>query len=144
MEERITEEMRKVEEIGGMAHAVETGYIQREVARQAYLYEKGLQEGKVHKVGVNVYREDEKEEEVQLHEYNPAAAEAQIKSLKEVRRTRDNTKVAQTLRDLEEAARRKENVMPFLLESVKAYATLGEMTRVFKEVYGEFKEPSIF
>jgi methylmalonyl-CoA mutase N-terminal domain/subunit len=144
MEERIAEEMSKVEEIGGMAHAVETGYIQREVARQAYLYEKGLQEEKVHKVGVNIYREDEEEEEVQLHEYNPAAAEAQINSLKEVRRTRDNRRVAQTLRDLEGAARRKENIMPFLLESVKAYATLGEMTRVFKEIYGEFKEPSIF
>jgi methylmalonyl-CoA mutase N-terminal domain/subunit len=144
MEEKITEEMTRVEEIGGMAHAVETGYIQREVARQAYLYEKALQEGRVHKVGVNIYREDEEEEEVQLHEYNPAAAEAQIKSLNEVRRTRDNRKVAQTLKDLEEAARRKENVMPFLLESIRAYATVGEMTRVFKEVYGEFKEPSIF
>ena len=144
MEERITEEMKKVEEVGGMAHAVETGYIQREVAKQAYLYEKALQEGKVHKVGVNIYGEGEEQEEVQLHEYNPAAAEAQIKSLNEVRRTRDNRKVLQTLRDLEKTARRRENVMPSLLESVKAYATLGEMTRVFKEVYGEFKEPSIF
>ncbi len=144
MEERITEEMRKVDEVGGMAHAVETGYIQREVARQAYLYEKALQEGKVHKVGVNIYREEEEEEEVQLHEYNPTTAQAQIKSLEEVRRTRDHRKVAQTLKDLEAAARRKENIMPFLLASVKAYATVGEMARVFKEVYGEFKEPSIF
>jgi methylmalonyl-CoA mutase N-terminal domain/subunit len=136
--------MRKVDEVGGMAHAVETGYIQREVARQAYLYEKALQEGKVHKVGVNIYREEEEEEEVQLHEYNPTAAQAQIKSLKEVRRTRDHRKVAQTLKDLETAARRKDNIMPFLLAAVKAYATVGEMTRVFKEVYGEFKEPSIF
>jgi methylmalonyl-CoA mutase N-terminal domain/subunit len=144
MEEKITEEMGKVDEVGGMAHAVETGYIQREVARQAYLYEKALQEGKVNKVGVNIYREEEEEEEVQLHEYNPTAAQAQIKSLKEVRRTRNQRKVAKTLKDLETAARRKENIMPFLLASVKAYATVGEMTRVFKEVYGEFKEPSIF
>ncbi len=142
--ERITEEMKKVEEMGGMAHAVEMGYIQREVAKQAYLYERALQEGKVHKVGVNIYPEEEAEEEVQLHEYNPAAAGAQIKSLDEVRRTRDQGKVARSLRDLEKAAKRGENVMPHLLESVKAYATLGEMTRVFKEVYGEFKEPSIF
>jgi len=144
MGERITEEMKKVEEMGGMAHAVEMGYIQREVAKQAYLYERALQEGKVHKVGVNIYPEEEAEEEVQLHEYNPAAAEVQIKSLDEVRRTRDQGKVARSLRDLEKAAKRGENVMPYLLESVKAYATLGEMTRVFKEVYGEFKEPSIF
>lgn len=144
MEERITEEMRRVEEIGGMAHAVETGYVQREVAKQAYLYEKVLQEGKVHKIGVNIYGEEEEEEEVQLHEYKSAAAEAQIKSLNEVRRTRDSKRVTQTLKDLEGAAKRKENVMPYLLECVKAYATLGEMTRVFKEAYGEFKEPSIF
>jgi methylmalonyl-CoA mutase N-terminal domain/subunit len=144
MGERITEEMKKVEEMGGMAHAVETGYIQREVARQAYHYERALQEGKVHKVGVNIYPEEEAEEEVQLHEYNPAAAGVQISSLEEVRRTRDQEKVVRSLRDLEKAAKRGENVMPYLLESVKAYATLGEMTRIFKEVYGEFKEPSIF
>jgi len=141
---RITEEMKRVEEMGGMAHAVEMGYIQREVAKQAYLCEKAIQEGKVHKVGVNIYREEEAEEEVQLHEYNPATAEAQISSLDEVRRTRDQGKVARSLKDLEKAAKGRENVMPYLLESVKAYATLGEMTRIFKEVYGEFKEPSIF
>lgn len=144
MEERITEEMEKVEKMGGMAHAVEMGYIQREVAKQAYLYEKALQEGEVHKVGVNIYSEGEDEEEVQLHEYKPAAAEAQISSLNEVRRTRDKRKVVSTLRDLEKAARKGENLMPYLLQSVRAYATMGEMTRVFKEVYGEFKEPSIF
>lgn len=127
-----------------MAHAVKMGYIQREVAKQAYLYEKALQEGRVHKVGVNIYKEEEDEEEVQLHEYNPAAAEAQINSLNEVRRTRDQGKVARSLKELEKAAKKRQNVMPYLLESVKAYATLGEMTRVFKEVYGEFKEPSIF
>jgi len=144
MEEKITEEMKKVEEMGGMAHAVEMGYVQREVARQAYLYEKALQEGKIHKVGVNIYREEEGEEEIELHAYNPAAAEVQIASLNEVRKTRDKRKVATTLRDLERVARKGENVMPYVLEAVKAYATLGEMTRVFKEVYGEFREPSMF
>jgi methylmalonyl-CoA mutase N-terminal domain/subunit len=93
---------------------------------------------------VNIYREEEAEGEVELHEYNLATAEAQVSSLDEVRRTRDQGKVARSLRDLEKAAKRGENVMPYLLESVKAYATLGEMTRIFKEVYGEFKEPSIF
>ncbi len=144
MERRITEEMEEVEKMGGMAHAVEMGYIQKEVAKQAYIYEKALQEGRINKVGVNIYEEEEAEEEVQLHEYNPAAAETQIDSLNEVRRRRDKRKVARSLRDLERAAKKGENVMPFLLESVKAYATLGEMTRVLKGVYGEFKEPSIF
>ncbi len=143
MEEKIIEEMRKIDEIGGMIKAVETGYVQREVARQAYEFEKGIQRGELIKVGVNKYTEGE-EMEVELHEYRWESAEEQIRRLKEIRRQRDNQKVVQLLKDLEKAAREGKNVMPYLLECCKAYATIGEMTKVFKEVYGEFKEPSIF
>jgi len=143
MEQKILEEMKKVDEIGGMIKAVETGYIQREVAKQAYEFEKGIQRGELIKVGVNKYTEGE-EMEVELHEYRWESAEEQIQRLKEVRRERDNRKVLQLLKDLERAAREEKNVMPYLLECCKAYATVGEMTKVFKEVYGEFKEPSIF
>jgi methylmalonyl-CoA mutase N-terminal domain/subunit len=82
--------------------------------------------------------------EVELHEYRQESAEGQIKRLQEVKRERDNRKVVQLLKDLEQAARAEKNVMPYLLECCKAYATVGEMTKVFKEVYGEFREPSIF
>lgn len=143
MEEKILEEMKRVDEMGGMIKAVETGYVQREVARQAYEFEKGVQKGELIKVGVNRYTEGE-EMEVELHEYRPESAEEQIARLREVKRERDGRKVAQTLKDLEGAARQKRNVMPYLLECCKAYATVGEMTKVFKEVYGEFKEPAIF
>jgi methylmalonyl-CoA mutase N-terminal domain/subunit len=144
MEKRISEEMQRIEDLGGMAYAVETGYVQREIARQAYLQEKALQEGKIIKVGVNKYVVEEEEPNIQLHEYNPQVADEQIARLKEVKRERDSRAVIQTLRDLEAAARAKKNVMPYLVEAVKAYATVGEMTAVLKEVYGEFKEPSIF
>lgn len=144
MEKRIREEMQRIEDLGGMAYAVETGYVQREIARQAYLQEKALQEGKIIKVGVNKYVVEEEEPNIQLHEYNPQVADEQIARLKEVKRERDSRAVIQTLRDLEAAARAKKNVMPYLVEAVKAYATVGEMTAVLKEVYGEFKEPSIF
>jgi len=143
MEEKILEEMKRVDEMGGMIKAVETGYVQREVARQAYEFEKGVQKGELIKVGVNKYTEGE-EMEVELHEYRPESAEEQIARLREVKRERDGRKAAQTLKDLEGAARQKRNVMPYLLECCKAYATVGEMTKVFKEVYGEFKEPTIF
>jgi methylmalonyl-CoA mutase N-terminal domain/subunit len=82
--------------------------------------------------------------EVDLHEYRHESVEEQIQRLQEVKRERDNRKVIQTLKDLEKAARDERNIMPYLLECCKAYATVGEMTKVFKEVYGEFKEPSIF
>jgi len=143
MEEKIVEEMKRIDDIGGMIKAVETGYVQREVARQAYEFEKGVQKGELIKVGVNKYTEGE-EMEVELHEYRQESVKEQIQRLQEVKRERDSHKVVQTLQDLEKAAREEKNVMPYLLECCKAYATVGEMTKIFKEVYGEFKEPSLF
>ena len=143
LEQKIVEEMKRIDEIGGMIQAVETGYVQKEVAKQAYEFEKGVQKGELIKVGVNKYTEGE-EMEVDLHEYRQESAEEQIKRLRKVKRERDNRKVSQLLKDLESAARAEKNVMPYLLECCKAYATVGEMTNVFKSVYGEFKEPSIF
>ena len=103
-----------------------------------------MQEGELRKVGVNIYRDEEAVPEVELHDYNAEAATSQIKALQEVKRQRDNKKVAVTLKALVQAAREKKNVMPNLVEAVRAYATVGEMTSVFKSVYGEFKEPDIF
>jgi methylmalonyl-CoA mutase N-terminal domain/subunit len=143
MEQKIVEEMKRIDEIGGMVKAVESGYVQKEVAKQAYEFEKGVQKGELIKVGVNKYTEGE-EMEVELHEYRQESVKEQIQRLREVRRERDNRKVVQLLKNLEKAARDEKNVMPCLLDCCKAYATLGEMTKVFKEVYGEFKEPSIF
>ena len=143
MEEKIMEEMKQVDEIGGMIKAVETGYVQKEVARQAYEFEKGVQKGELIKVGVNKYTEGE-EMEVELHEYRQESVQEQLQRLRDVKRERDNRKVTQTLNDLGKAAREEKNVMPYLLECCNAYATVGEMTKVFKEAYGEFKEPSIF
>jgi len=143
IEGKILEEMEKVEKMGGMVQGVASGYVQREVARQAYEYEKRLQEGKVIKVGVNKYTEGV-DMEVELHEYNEAWAQEQIARLKELKRTRDNKGVKDTLKALEKAASEKRNVMPYLVSCCKAYATVGEMADVFRQVFGEHKEPSIF
>ncbi|MGM0664882.1 MAG: acyl-CoA mutase large subunit family protein [Thermodesulfobacteriota bacterium] len=143
MEEKILEEMEKVEQVGGMVKAVSSGYVQREVARQAYEYERKLQEGKVIKVGVNRYTEGV-DMEVELHEYNEEWAQKQIEKLQSLRKERDGQKVKDSLRALERAAKDKENVMPHLVECCKAYATVGEMAGVFRQVFGEYVEPSIF
>jgi len=143
MEDKMVEEMKRVDEIGGMIKAVETGYVQREVARQAYEFEKGVQNGDLVKVGVNKYATAE-DEDVELFEYSEESVVEQIQRLKDVRRERDDGQVTKTLKDLEKAAREEKNVMPYLVACCKAYATVGEMTRVFKEVYGTFQEPSIF
>ncbi len=143
MEEKILEEMEKVDKMGGMIEAVSSGYVQREVARQAYEYEKKLQQGLVTKVGVNKYTEGV-DMEVELHEYNEAWAQEQIKRLQELKRSRDNRAVAESLKALEKAARGDENVMPILVACCRHYATVGEMADVFREVFGEYKEPGIF
>lgn len=143
MEEKILEEMEKVEKVGGMVEAVASGYVQREVARQAYEYEKRLQEGQVTKVGVNRYTEGV-DMEVELHEYNEAWASLQVERLRELKKNRDGRAVGRSLKALENAAREGLNVMPYLVTCSKEYATLGEMAGVFREVFGEYVEPGIF
>jgi methylmalonyl-CoA mutase N-terminal domain/subunit len=143
MEEKILEERKRVQDMGGMLRGVESGAIQREVTRQAYEFEKGIQNKEIIKVGVNKYTEGD-HPEVELHEYNEGWAEQQIASLRELRRTRDNREVSQSLKTLEQTTRKGRNVMPALVECCRAYATVGEMTGVFREVFGEWEEPSIF
>ncbi len=143
MEEKILEGMEQIEKVGGMVEAVSSGYVQSEVARQAFEYEKNLQQGKITKVGVNKYTEGV-DMEVELHEYNEEWAQLQIDRLKELKSGRDNQTVTKSLKSLEKAARGHENVMPFLVECCKSYATVGEMANVFRDVFGEHVEPGIF
>jgi methylmalonyl-CoA mutase N-terminal domain/subunit len=145
MEEKILEEMKQIQDIGGMVHAVSTGFIQRKVARLAYEYEKGIQEGEYIKVGVNKYRDEtEGLTDVDLHEYDESWVDQQILNLKELRRTRDNSEVNRTLKELEQGTRAGKNVMPLLVDCCKAYATVGEMAGVFRDLFGEWEEPTIF
>ena len=143
MEDKILEEMKEIDKIGGVVRAVAQGYIQSKVSREAYEFEKAVQEGELIKVGVNKYVMGE-EEDVALHDYREESAEEKIRDLQALRRERSGADVSRTLKELEQAVREKKNVMPFLVDCCRAYCTVGEMTRVFKEAYGEFEEPSIF
>jgi methylmalonyl-CoA mutase N-terminal domain/subunit len=145
MEERILAEMAEVQKIGGMRRAVASGYIQRKVSRQAYEFERGIQNGDYIKVGVNKYTEGvEDQPDVELHAYDDAWAEKQIAGLRELRRVRDRRAVGRTLQALEQGTRSGRNVMPLLVECCRAYATVGEMAGVLRQVFGEWEEPSIF
>ena len=135
--------MEKVEKVGGMVEAVSSGFVQGEVSRRAYEFEKKIQEGKVTKVGVNKYTEGV-DMEVDLHEYNEEWAKLQIDRLKELKRDRDNKAVKESLKALKKGAKEQKNVMPYLVECCKCYATVGEMANVFRDVFGEYVEPSIF
>lgn len=145
MEERILSEMDEVQKIGGMRQAVALGHIQRKVSRQAYEFERGIQSGEYVKVGVNQYTEGVGDSpDVELHAYDESWAEKQIAGLRELRRVRDSREVGRTLQDLEQATRAGRNIMPFLVECCRAYATVGEMAGVLRQVFGEWEEPSIF
>jgi methylmalonyl-CoA mutase N-terminal domain/subunit len=142
MERRIAAEMQRVDgEMGGILQAVRSGAVQREVAHQAWQYEQGLQSGAIPKVGVNRYRLEEEPPAVELHEYRPEQAEASIRRLQAVRAGRDTAAVTAALARVCEAAANGQNVMPAMLQAVRAYVTLGEITRTLKSVFGEFQEP---
>jgi methylmalonyl-CoA mutase, N-terminal domain len=142
MERRIVAEMQRVDtEMGGIVEAVGSGAVQREVAYQAWKYEQGLQSGAIPKVGVNRYRQPGEQHEVQMHEYCPEQAEKSVRRLQALRARRDSAAVAEALARVESAAANGQNVMPAMMEAVRAYATLGEITRSLKFVFGTFQEP---
>lgn len=142
MEEKIIECMKKVEEQGGMIKAVESGYIQDEVSYQAYLHEKKIQSGEIVKIGVNKYQSEKKEDrQIEFHPFNAEVSEKQKKRLQKIKASRNETKVRVALAELKQVAQKNKNLMPSILQAVKCYTTLGEITKIFKEVFGEFKEP---
>ena len=129
---------RRVEDLGGVMKALEAGYFQREIADAAYIYQMEEDRRERITVGVNEYVTGESME-IPLLRVDREGEQRQIQRLNEVRRARDGRDVAHKLRALEQAARSSENLMPPLVEAVKAYATLGEMMDVLRGVYGEYQ-----
>lgn len=137
-----------IESLGGAVAAIEAGYLQREVAKSAYERQRAIESGKLALVGVNKFTGDHELEvlttRLVANPYDPQKrelAEARQKAnLAEVKRSRDNREVARVLRELEAAARREEvNLIPLLIQGVKAYATLGEMCGVLRGIFGEYR-----
>jgi methylmalonyl-CoA mutase N-terminal domain/subunit len=145
-------EFDKIQGMGGAVPAIENGYMQREVARSAYERQKRLEEGKDLIVGVNCYT-GEGELEVQTtrlvpHPYDPErrdnAERLQVERLKEVKKRRDNQKVAGSLRGLKASAAKEDaNLFPDLIECVKAYATVQEICDTLRGVFGEHKPATL-
>ena len=129
---------RRVEDLGGVMKALESGYFQREIADAAYVYQMEEDRRERITVGVNEHVTGESLE-IPLLRVDREGEQRQIQRLNEVRRSRDGRDVAHKLRALEQTARSSENLMPPLVEAVKAYATLGEMMDVLRGVYGEYQ-----
>jgi methylmalonyl-CoA mutase N-terminal domain/subunit len=137
LEEASYEYFRRIDDMGGVIPALESGFLQREIADASYVYQKEDDSKERITVGVNEYRTDNGSE-IPLLRVDREGEKKQVDGLNKVRRTRDNREVAQRLKALEQAARGSENTMPYLVEASKAYATLGEMMDVFRDVFGEY------
>ncbi len=146
MEKRIVAEMEHIEGKGGIVKCVANGYIQNLVSRQAYREELDIRSGEKVKVGVNKYKSEETaSKDVELHEFNPKVQEEQMERLSRVKAKRDDAEVARTLAGLKDKAENTtENLMPSIMDCIRAYCTVGEMSAVFLEAFGEFKEPIDF
>jgi len=147
LEERILEEMRRVESEGGIVKAIEKGNLQAMMARNSHEYYKKLDRKEELIVGLNIYTDEEMEEpERNLYFPDPMEQEKQTKKLAELREKRDNRKVKTTLERLKEATMREEesdsNLMYPVVEAVRARATLQEICDTLREVFGEYISPS--
>jgi methylmalonyl-CoA mutase N-terminal domain/subunit len=143
LEEKIVEAMNWVDSQGGIVKAVADGVIQAKVSEYAFERQKALESGALRKVGVNCYTDsDEEKPQVDLHGYDEMGAIEQIDALKKVRATRNNAAVERALAAVRAEAKAGRNVMPALMDAVKAYATVGEMTNALVDVYGRFQEPT--
>jgi len=144
MRKKMEDTMAEVEAEGGIVKMVSDGSIQAKVSEQAYEMQKDIQSGKFPKVGVNCYQTEEEEKEVEFHDYNTRDADQQIENLGAVKAERDQAEVDRTLAQVKADAEADRNVMPAIVDAVKAYATVGEITKKLVEVYGYYQEPIRF
>jgi methylmalonyl-CoA mutase N-terminal domain/subunit len=139
MEEKTFEYFRKIDDMGGAIPAIEKGFFQKEIADSAYNYQREIDEQKRTIVGVNDFTVEE-DHPIELLKVNPRVEKEQVAALQKLKKERDSRKAKEALEKLHHAAEKNENLMPLMINAVKAYATLGEITDVLKAVYGEYKE----
>ncbi len=140
IEKEALEYIDRIEKMGGMVRAIEAGYVQKEIQDSAYRYQKAVEKGDRIVVGVNKFTIKE-EEPKGLLKVDPALREVQIKKIKEVKESRDSSKVEAALSALKNgAADDSVNLMPLILDAVHAYATLGEITGILRKEFGEYTE----
>ncbi|NVM25991.1 MAG: methylmalonyl-CoA mutase family protein [Desulfobacterales bacterium] len=139
--ERAQEYIDKIDELGGAVSAIEKGFIQREIQDSAYLYQKEIEKGERVVVGVNKFQVEE-ESPKDLLRVDPAVRLSQMERLGRLRSERDNGRATGILSELKKAAEGNDNLMPVILDAVKASATLGEICDALREVFGEYQPVS--
>ncbi|MFW6139919.1 MAG: acyl-CoA mutase large subunit family protein [Acidobacteriota bacterium] len=144
IEKEVNKYLDRIKDMGGMLSAIEKGFIQKEIQESAYKTQKQIESKEQELIGVNKYQS--KKDKLSFEIYYPPREleENQIKQLNEVKRLRSEKRLKSSLKSLKKASESNENLMPYILECVKAMATIGEITSILKETYGTYRENLIF
>ncbi|MBM3175372.1 MAG: methylmalonyl-CoA mutase, partial [Chloroflexi bacterium] len=143
LEKKATEYIERIDKLGGAVAAIEQGFQQKEIQESSYQYQKNIEEGKSTVVGVNKFISPSPKIP-NLLRVDPELEKKQIERLAEVKKKRDNTRVAKALKNLEDVARSTDNTMPVFVECAEAYASIGEICDVLRKVFGTQKEFLVF
>ena len=144
MEEEAYKYFDRVDALGGVVEAIEKGFFQQEIANAAYRYQKEIESNDRIIVGVNDFVLEDEDISIPVLKISPEVEKKQVERLNRIRRERDNKKVEEALDGLRKASEGTENVMPHIVDAVKAYASVGEIFQVWRDLWGEWEEPKIF
>ncbi len=139
IEQGAEEYLKKIDTLGGVLRAIETGYMTKEIQQAAFAYQQKVESGEQVVVGVNRYTTDDAPSPPILR-IDPEIERGQVARLRELRAHRDAAQVARALKQLEATARSDKNLMPAILDAVKSYATVGEISDTLRKVFGEYQE----
>jgi methylmalonyl-CoA mutase N-terminal domain/subunit len=139
IEDRVMDQLKHIENLGGMLRAIESGWVQGQIHESAYKYQQSIEKKERIIVGVNEFRIDE-EQKIPIHTSDPELEAAQVSGVRRLRGTRDTSAAQSAIDRLETAARGSENLMPYILAAVESYATVGEISDAFRRVHGEYQE----
>ncbi|GBF12547.1 methylmalonyl-CoA mutase [Tepidibacillus sp. HK-1] len=138
LEKEVEAYLQKIDEMGGAVAAIEQGYLQREIHKAAYEYQQGIENQDIKIIGLNTFQiEDDTKPEI--YRVDPSIAKIQEQKLKELRSQRNQALVETSLNHLQQAAKTEANLMQYILDAVKAYATIGEITNVLRDVFGTYQ-----
>ncbi len=143
MEEEANKYFERIEELGGVIPAIKKNFFQKEIANASYKYQKEVDRKERIIVGVNKFK-PKTEKELEILKIDEKVALDQIKNLNKVKQKRNNKATKQVLSELKEAAKGTENLMPYIISAVREYASVGEIIGTLKEVFGTYREDSIF
>ena len=143
IEKKVLELITKIDQLGGAVNCIENGYFQKELANEAYKHQTSIENKEKIIVGVNEFKEEEKNS-VSTFKQDGSSEKRQIEKLRKLRANRNNDKVKNSLKQIQEDTTQDKNLIPAMVEAVKNYATLGEIVNVLKKVYGSFQSTKSF